>query len=334
MALESYSSRRRGEDRGYEDRGRGKAEYSSKGLSERGRESRDTWTSSYRSGSGGGAPPPAEKSMPLAAALKGLEEAAGCTDFTLRCVASVLESPGIERTDAEVALSKVNSWLGSTPDRQVLSQVAGSSVPAAVVRAIKKFKNEPLAAALCCVAIVRSSGSLEAAVAHLKVGALEEVGGLMDRHPHHGGVQNVCLLVLVSLLKDSVAARQAVTLGAVSRVLRAMEATAGREVQFNGLAVLRHLIGDGRAPRAGLQDAAMRAKVAHQNDNVVCTMANDVLALVTPRFKEVLCWHWQSGWCKLGPRCTYAHGPTDLPPERGSYAYGPTDLRALGGVAA
>jgi len=134
----------------------------------------------------------------------------------------------------------------------------------------------------------------------------------MDRHPTHGGVQNVCLLMLCVLLKDSTAARQAVTLGTVSRVLRAMEAIAGREVQFNGLSALRLLTDNGRAPRAGLQDAALRAKVAHANDNPISAVANDVLALVTPRFKEVLCWHWQSGWCKLGPRCTYAHGPTDL----------------------
>jgi len=318
MATDGFASRRRGgEDRGYSDRGH-QASQSSSGYPPKGSgggsrdRDRDSNTWQYQRQNGSSTQPAPEKTIPLPAALKGLEEASSCTDRALRCAASVLESPGIARADAEIALSKISSWLGPSSDRQVLTQVINSAVPAAVVRAVRKFKNEPLAAALCCVVIVRSTGSLEAAVAHLRVGALEEIGGLMDRHPHHGGVQNVCLLALYSLLKDSIAARQAVTLGAVSRVLRAMEATAGREVQNNGLAVLRLLIGEGRAPRAGLQEAAMRAKVAHQNDNTVCAMANEVLALVTPRFKEVLCWHWQSGWCKLGPRCTYAHGPADL----------------------
>jgi hypothetical protein len=145
----------------------------------------------------------------------------------------------------------------------------------------------------------------------------------MDRYPGHGGIQNVCLLVMSVLLKDHAAARQALSLGAVARVLKAMETTEGREVQFNGLTALRLLTDTGRGPRGGLhdaaarakedvQEAAMRSKATFQNDESVQKAANDVLALVTPRFKEVLCWHWQSGWCKLGPRCTYAHGPNDL----------------------
>jgi len=306
--VDGFASRRRGEERGagYSERGRGDAGYVSKGTGSGSRD-RDSGAWSYRNSSSQPAP---EKSLPLATALTGLEEATGCTEYSLRCVASVLD--GDARSDAEIALSKISSWLGPSPERQVVSQVVSSPVPAAVVRTIRKYRSEPLVAALCCVVLVRSSGSLDAAVAHLRAGALDEVGGLMDRHPHHGGVQNVCLLALCALMKDSISARQAVTLGAVSRVLRAMEATAGREVQYNGLATLQLLIGEGRAPRAGLQEAAIRAKVAHQSDNTVCTMANEVLALVTPRFKEVLCWHWQSGWCKLGPRCTYAHGPTDL----------------------
>lgn len=240
-----------------------------------------------------------EKGIALPVALKGVEEATGPTDWTLRCSAAVLENPTIGRVEAEAVLQKIATWLLPSADRQV-------------VRALRKFRNEPLVAALCCVVIMRSSGNTEAASVHLRAGALEEIGLFMDRHPLHGGVQNVCLLALCSLMKDGTVARQAVTLGAVARVLRAMEATAGREVQYNGLAALRLLTDNGRAPRAGLQEAAMRAKVAHQNDNALCTIANEVLALVTPRFKEVLCWHWQSGWCKLGPRCTYAHGPADL----------------------
>merc|ERR1712087_715912 len=98
-----------------------------------------------------------------------------------------------------------------------------------------------------------------------------------------------------------------------------MEISAGREVQYNGLRVLRLLTDNRRAPHAGLQEAAMRAKVAHPNDDDICLISNDVLALVTPRFKEVLCWHWQSGWCKLGPRCSYAHGPSDLRDSEEAY---------------
>jgi hypothetical protein len=48
------------------------------------------------------------------------------------------------------------------------------------------------------------------------------------------------------------------------------------------------------------------------DDEALCEVADDLLNVVTPRFKEVLCWHWQSGWCRLGPRCTYAHGVSDL----------------------
>ena len=34
--------------------------------------------------------------------------------------------------------------------------------------------------------------------------------------------------------------------------------------------------------------------------------------LIFLNFQEVPCWHWQSGWCKMGPKCTYAHGTEDL----------------------
>lgn len=312
MAADGYRSRRRGgeEDRGgrHSQQNASASAAKASGGSSRDRGSGDARQYQRQSGS----QQPMEKPMPLADALKGLEEATGCSDRALRCVASVLDTPSVARTDAEIALQKMSAWLWPSSDRQVLSQVINSHVPAAVVRAVRKFCSEPLCAALCCVVIVRSTGSLDAAIVHLKAGALEEVGALMDRHPHHGGVQNVCLLALGSLMKDAMSARQAVTSGALARVLRAMEATAGREVQFNGLQVLRLLIAEGRAPQVGLQEVAMRAKVAHQSDSTVCALADEVLALVTPRFKEMLCWHWQSGWCKLGPRCTFAHGPGDL----------------------
>jgi len=190
--------------------------------------------------------------------------------------------------------------------------VVGAGLPAACVRAIRKYRNEPPTVALACIACARQADGGEAAGALIRASGLEELGVLMDQHPLHGGVQNVSLLFLAALLNDITAARQAVSLGIVTRVLRAMEATTGREVQYNGLNSLRLLTDNGRAPRAGLQDAAIRAKAAHQHDAAVCALANNVLALVTPRFKEVLCWHWQSGWCKLGPRCTYSHGPTDI----------------------
>lgn len=260
----------------------------------------------------GASPASVEKGNPsFLAALRGIEEADRPTEWVWRCIGTALEHTSAGRSDVEVVLKKYLSWLTPPVSTTVLAQIASSSVPNAVVRILRKFRNEPPIAALACVVMYRSSGNTEVASAHVRAGAMEEVGALMDRHSAHGGIQNVCLLLLGALLKDSLAARQAVILGTASRVMRAMEIS-GREVQYNGLAGLRLLTDNGRAPRAGLQEAAMRAKVAHATDNAVCSVSNDVLSLVTPRFKEVLCWHWQSGWCKLGHRCTYAHGPTDL----------------------
>uniref|UniRef100_A0A7S4VYU6 C3H1-type domain-containing protein n=1 Tax=Alexandrium monilatum TaxID=311494 RepID=A0A7S4VYU6_9DINO len=267
-----------------------------------------------------GSLPSADKSIPLAVAMQSVSDAGEPDEWVLRCAGAALENPSAGRGEAEAVLTKLSTWLAPPASPQVLSQIASSGIPVAVVRAIRKYRSEPPAAALACVVVVRSSGgqagrpagTAESTSAHIRAGALEEVSGLMDRHPSHGGVQNVCLILMDRLLKDSSTARQAVSSGAVSRVVRAMEATPGREVQYNGLAALRVLADIGRAPRSGLQEVAMRAKAAHSSDAALCNMANDVLALVAPRFKEVLCWHWQSGWCKLGPRCTYAHGPSDM----------------------
>mmetsp|Transcript_150532 Transcript_150532/g.464512 ORF Transcript_150532/g.464512 Transcript_150532/m.464512 type:complete len:260 (+) Transcript_150532:73-852(+) len=254
----------------------------------------------------------ADKSLPLPAAMQGVGEAREPSEWALRCAGAALENPSAARGEVEAVLSKLVSWLAPPVTPEVLSQIAASCVPIAVVRAIRKFRSEPPAAALACVVVVRSAGTVEGASAHVRAGALDEACNLMDRHPAHGGVQNVCLLLIGNLLKDGGAARQAATGGTLSRVLRAMDATNGREVQYNGLTALRLMAEGGRGLRSGLQEAAMQAKAAHAGDAALCTLADDVLALVTPRFKEVLCWHWQSGWCKLGPRCTYAHGPADL----------------------
>lgn len=312
-----------GEERaGYQDKDRG-SQYSVQsgfvsgkagaGASrDRGDREGKPWVLSRHGQNGSAQPrPPVDLGIALPAALRGVEEASEPTEQSLRCAAAVLESAASGKGECETVLAKLNSWLVPS-GRQVMMQIASSALPDAVVRGVIKFRDEPLTAALCCNVLVRSSGTAEGAAAYLRAGAFEEVGGLMDRHSAHGGVQNVCLIVLCGLMKEGHAARQAVNSGALPRVLRALEATTGREVQVNGLSALRLLAEQGRAQRAGLQEAALRAKVGHQSDNAVVAAADEVLALVTPRFKEVLCWHWQSGWCKLGPRCTYAHGPSDL----------------------
>jgi len=244
----------------------------------------------------------------LALALAGIDEV-HMSKESLRCASAALEHPRVGWREAEGVLRKLATWLAA-PKAQ--ASVASSSLPDAVVLAMRKFCSEPPVVALACVVVTRACGDAATAAAHVRAGAIEEVSGLMDRHPSHGGMQNVCLLLLGELLKDASVARKAVSLGAVDRVLVAMDATTGREVQYNGCAVLQHLAGPGRAPRAGLQETAMRAKAAHPGDLELCNLADDLLAVVTPRFKEVMCWHWQSGWCRLGPRCTYAHGVDDL----------------------
>jgi len=230
----------------------------------------------------------------------------------------VLEHMLTTETEAQTMLAKVSSWLAPPADPQVVAFTADCGILAAAVHMLRRFSSEPLVAALACTLVTRL-GQAENVSAQVKTDAVEQTGNFMALHPGHGGVQNVGLLLLCEFLKNNGIARHAVSLGVVSWVLRAMSATMGREVQYNGCMVLRTLAHGGRAPRAGLhdamkriQDAVMRAKASYQTDTALSVAADEVLALVTPRFKEVLCWHWQSGWCRLGPRCTYAHGPQDL----------------------
>ncbi|OLQ10410.1 hypothetical protein AK812_SmicGene5898 [Symbiodinium microadriaticum] len=156
----------------------------------------------------------------------------------------------------------------------------------------------------------RVASNAEATQSFLRAGCLDEALAFMERHSNHGGA-------------GAGVVRQAVAAGAVVRVVASMGLTSGRAVQLNGLQVLQLLMDGSRhsrpflqdnpkAPRAAVQEAALQAKVVYQADEMVCKAADELLALVTPRFKEVLCWHWQSGWCKLGPKCTYAHGHEDL----------------------
>lgn len=271
-------------------------------------------------GSGGGRfarnPPgltDSDQGIPFQQALRVVDSATSFNERALRSAIIVLEHPRCGQAESEAVLSRLCAWLAPPTPSQAQAFCVAAGLPGCVVRALRRFRGEPPIAALACVAAVRSAGVPEGLVAYMRAGAMDELAGLMDRHRAHGGVQNVSLLLLCGLSKDGSAARQAVSLGFVQRIFRAMESTiGGREVQFNGLSALRLLMDGGRGPRAGLAEAAMRAKVAHQHDVPLCNVANDVLAMVTPRFKEVLCWHWRSGWCKLGPRCTYAHGPSDL----------------------
>lgn len=245
-------------------------------------------------------------------ALRVVDQASSFNERALRCAIVVLDSQMSGRAEYEIVLSRLCAWLAPPTPSQAQAFCVVAGLPGCVMRALRRFRGEPPTAALACVAAVRSSGTQEGVTAYLRAGVMDELANLMDMHATHGGVQNVSLLLLCSMAKDATASRQALTKGYVAQIFRAMESTPGREVQFNGLTALRLIVDGGRGPRAALQEAATRAKVAHQHDAALCSLADDVLAMVTPRFKEVLCWHWQSGWCKLGPRCTYAHGPGDL----------------------
>jgi hypothetical protein len=263
--------------------------------------------------------------------VKIIEEAPLPSESLLRRAALVLDNSGATRKEIEPVLKKLCAWISEdspsyTP--QAFSLFQASQVHSSVVRTMRRYRDlAPVAAAACVLAARSSRSSVETTNTYIRAGVLEEILAIMDAHPTHGGIQNVTLLLLADLMKDSRLsehakhtsrwedssfARQAVSAGAITRVLRGLESTNGRQVQYNGCVVLRLLLDNGRAPRAGLQEVAMRAKAAHQNDEELCAVADDVLSLVTPRFKEVLCWHYQSGWCRLGPRCTYAHGPEEL----------------------
>eukprot|EP00747_Dinoflagellata_sp_TGD_P065583 gnl/TRDRNA2_/TRDRNA2_154416_c0_seq3.p1 gnl/TRDRNA2_/TRDRNA2_154416_c0~~gnl/TRDRNA2_/TRDRNA2_154416_c0_seq3.p1 ORF type:complete len:322 (-),score=48.44 gnl/TRDRNA2_/TRDRNA2_154416_c0_seq3:139-1104(-) len=235
--------------------------------------------------------------------------ASSANERIMRRSGLVLEHPSVGREQAETVLAKIISWLSPPVQPQIHGALVSSRVLVALVQSFKKWRDDPPVVALACVATARAN---MASTALAQAGVLEEIGLLMDRHPHHGGVQNVCLLSLCELGKDIGIARHSVSLGMVARILRAMETSTGREVQNNGCVVLRLLAESGHAPRTGIQEAAFQAKASYSNDSNLCSNANDLLAIVTPRFKEVLCWHWRSGWCRMGPRCSYAHGPEDL----------------------
>lgn len=252
----------------------------------------------------------------LSEAFGAFEKATSPSEWAMQRAFTVLDHPRAIRKEIEVVLIKIFSWLSEdTPggNSKALAAFHSAGLHHASVRLMRKYCEEPPVVGLIYQVLQRAAhGNAETAAACVRAGALEEIVSLMDRHQSHGGIQNVCLRLLCDLIQEGGSARQAVSLGAMSRVLRALETTAGREVQYNGCAAVRLLADSGRAPRSGLQEALMRAKADHENDASLCNLANEVLALVTPRFKEVQCWHWQSGWCRLGARCTYAHGQEDL----------------------
>mmetsp|Transcript_56716 Transcript_56716/g.135080 ORF Transcript_56716/g.135080 Transcript_56716/m.135080 type:complete len:289 (-) Transcript_56716:118-984(-) len=274
-------------------------------------------TGAAQNSASGGASPPSktargEQPASLTAALAAFEDASEPNERSLRCAGSVLEHQSAARYEAEVVLQKLYSWFEKPVKPQVNKEITMASLPGVLVRTLRRFNQEPPLAALVCMVVVRASGTQECANAHVRAGIFTEVGELMDLHGNHGGVQNVCCLLVCEMAKDNGVARQAVSHGIVPRLTRALENSCGREVQYNGCVALRLLADGGRAPRTGLQEAAFRAKSSHQGDDVLVQASDELLATVTPRFKEVLCWHFQSGWCRLGPRCTYAHGQNDL----------------------
>jgi len=261
-------------------------------------------------------------SMSVEKALAGLEEATSMSEHVLKCATAVLENPSTEESDMEEALIKLRPLLTSLSPESA-SLVASSKLPSTLVYLVKQYQDQIPIASAAAGAASRVASNAEATQSFLRAGCLDEALAFMERHSNHGGVQNVGLLLLSSLLKDAGVVRQAVAAGAVVRVVASMGLTSGRAVQLNGLQVLQLLMDGSRhsrpflqdnpkAPRAAVQEAALQAKVVYQADEMVCKAADELLALVTPRFKEVLCWHWQSGWCKLGPKCTYAHGHEDL----------------------
>eukprot|EP00913_Durusdinium_trenchii_P032696 g30605.t1 len=91
-------------------------------------------------------------------------------------------------------------------------------------------ENLPIVA-LACQCIAGSATTSDSVTSFARAGVLDEVLNVMDSHKSHGGVQNVALFLLRTLLKDSGAARQAVQNGAIARVLHALNLSMGREIQ-------------------------------------------------------------------------------------------------------
>lgn len=268
--------------------------------------------------SGGGS---ASSETSLRDTLSAVEKASEPTEAVMHRAGVALEHTLISRQEVEAVLGRLLGWLCEDAQNDMSGKSKSKAptmfmeagLPIAIVRVMRKFRDEtPVVALACLVMHWAAQGNPDTAYACVRAGGLDEMLTLMDQHKSHGGIQNVCLLVLGDLLKDNSVARQAVSLGFLSRVVHALEKSSGREVQYNGCNAVKLLADLGRAPRAGLQEVLMQAKAHHEHDVMLTTMADDALSVVTPRFKEVLCWHFQSGWCRLGPRCTYAHGHDDL----------------------
>lgn len=258
-------------------------------------------------------PRESDEGTSLQEALSVVSKAQSFNERALRSAIAVLDNPEARRVECEAVLARLGAWLAPPTPSQAQAYCAAVGLPGCLVRTMGAFRSTPPVAAAACVAALRSSGIPEGLGALVRARVLEELASLMDEHPTHGGVQNVCMHLINSMARDASVARQAVSLGYVPRIVRAMEATPGRGVQLYGAKALL-LLKDGCRGQGGvgLAETAMRAKEAHEDDAEVCNVANDLLAIVTPRFKVVLCWHWQGGWCRHGPRCTYAHGPAEL----------------------
>mmetsp|Transcript_77610 Transcript_77610/g.171430 ORF Transcript_77610/g.171430 Transcript_77610/m.171430 type:complete len:278 (+) Transcript_77610:144-977(+) len=253
-----------------------------------------------------------------------LQEFKVVNEALLESVVELISCSEATAKNIKDGLLKFNSLLiTSAPSPQLLETLAETDFPRSMVQQIQWHQDHPPVVGLALQILARCAGAAEKASSfYLRAGALEAALLVMDRHPKHGGLQNAALFLLRSLVKDSASARQAVSNGAVDRVLAALAlCLKGREVQYSGLVALRYMLEAGypnrwqdslKTVRANIQEATLQAKVTHQSDEGIHKVADQVLALVMPRFKEVLCWHFQSGWCRLGPKCTYAHGLEEL----------------------
>lgn len=231
-----------------------------------------------------------------------LQEFKVVNEALLESVVELISCSEATAKNIKDGLLKFNSLLiTSAPSPQLLETLAETDFPRSMVQQIQWHQDHPPVVGLALQILARCAGAAEKASSfYLRAGALE-----------------AALLVM-----DSASARQAVSNGAVDRVLAALAlCLKGREVQYSGLVALRYMLEAGypnrwqdslKTVRANIQEATLQAKVTHQSDEGIHKVADQVLALVMPRFKEVLCWHFQSGWCRLGPKCTYAHGLEEL----------------------